>query len=1050
MKTKLYKIISAGLALVLVFTLAFALLPTNVKADEGNMAWVGQPTPSVLPFNMLANGTDVTEIAIGPDGMTMYAIDGNVNLTLANAIYKSADGGQTWNGLAAVPGALAMPPGNVAVAPDNPDVLAVSCFDAGGAADDVVYISTDGGVTWATLPGLNNSGVANALRVTDLKVGPARGGTIYSRDYMVATAEDTTPAFAGGSLQILGETATWTVADDLGFINATGTHGDFVACEFSPNFVGDRIIFGIYTEATPNTFLYTLNVQNYSVAAPTEIHAAVTLDNPAGTPIVAADYVLPAAGDSVMFGDIAVPSNFDITPGFERAFASVATFGATAGGVWRCDSLLVTRELGMAGTQVRSIAYAGDTANGTLFAGQMFTQPAAVASLATQVWSTTQMTSNMPSWYPSFKPPTGGTAVITDTSWAYVRVSPTFSADSTVYCGTTDAGAGLQSAFSVSTDAGNTFNQEALIDTNDAANTVLKIDGIALSPDGAKLFMATDDGADLSLWETPSAPAPFTWKRIFCFTGAAGVLAINKATWADAPEIYFAETNTVANRLYASYDGGAIFSTRSAPVIGAALRFMSVESSKVLYTAFATNVFKSTNGGSVWSSARPAFVGNIFSVIPAPGGDVLVGGTAGGASISTDGGETFAQLPPGLTPTGNYVVIPDEGYAENGFIYAGDITGSNNGIFRLQVGVEFLWESIANPNATLDAIVGMGMSNGALYGMGAANGCDRTLAPHLAVGDLVPTWGTMDQPAAPAVNFFDVAQNKCYASDNTVNLFAYNDYYATSATTISTPASGAVITVDPVTGRASTLPFSWSAVGTGTGLATNYMFAIYEKAQGFPGAIMAPTAAMPVPSVPSNAVYPGAALAPDINYTFLGGVEYGIQIMAINQVSTDLIGSAWSDPVFISIEASSGVITPPHAGPIWTSPQGGDQGVKPDCALSWAPMSGVTEYELIVATDAALTSPVAGTPVTLATSAFGPVELEYDTDYYAAVRATAPTSSVQSIVAFRTSISPEELAPPVIVETPTISPAWIWAVVIIGAILVIAVVALIFSTRRTP
>jgi hypothetical protein len=111
-------------------------------------------------------------------------------------------------------------------------------------------------------------------------------------------------------------------------------------------------------------------------------------------------------------------------------------------------------------------------------------------------------------------------------------------------------------------------------------------------------------------------------------------------------------------------------------------------------------------------------------------------------------------------------------------------------------------------------------------------------------------------------------------------------------------------------------------------------------------------------------------------------------------------------------------------------------------------MAGVTEYEFIIATDAALTQPVAGTPVTLATTAFGPVTLEYGTDYYYAVRATAPTSSVQSIGAFRTMISPEEEIPPVVVEQPVISPAWIWAVAIIGALLVIAVIVLIMRTRR--
>ena len=642
---------------------------------------------------------------------------------------------------------------------------------------------------------------------------------------------------------------------------------------------------------------------------------------------------------------------------------------------------------------------------------------------------------------------------------AFVRVSPNFAADKMVYAGTSSTAAGGQSAFSVSTDAGVTFNQEALIDTNDATPDVNVIDAIAYSPDGTTLFVATDDSLDLSLWATPTPPSPFSWKRIYCFTGTNAALAINYATWADAPEIYFAETVTVVNTLYASYDGGNIFNARSAPVIGAAINALSVESSKVLYSAFGTNIYKSTNGGSVWSPARPGNVGPIFSVIAAPGGDVVVGGT-GTTGISTDGGVTFGELPPGVSPLGSYVVIPDEGYAENKYIYAGDFVAAN-GMYRLQVGTDSQWTNFANPTA--DIMVGMGMSNGALYGMMTGTGglfgvADRTILPHDAVGDML--WGIMDVPAGTiaGANFFDVAQNKCYVSNNTTGLWAYDDFYATAKTTISTPASGAVIPVDPVTGRAATVPFSWSAVGSGTGLGTNYFFAIFEASQGFPGASIVATGAFPLPSIPSNSVYPAGvavAIAPDINYTFLAGNEYGIMISAVNQVSGDstlgvgdFMLSPFCDPVFISIEAASGIINPPHAGPILQSPTPGAQDVDPGAAFSWAAMAGVTEYELVISLDAALTQPVAGTPVTLATTAYGPVTLEYGTDYYYAVRATSPTSSVQSIGAFRTIISPEEVAPPVVVEQPTISPAWIWAVVIIGALLVVAVLVLIMRTRR--
>jgi hypothetical protein len=1036
MKTKISKIMGVGLALLMVFSLAFALVPAQkAQAAEGNMQWAAQPLPTAL-YIQLASGTNVTEIAVGPDGTTIYAINNTINMNAAAAapvfqLYKSIDGGMSWAGIdtSGITGAVAAPLGNVAVAPDNPGVVAISTLDAATAAADSAFISTDGGVTWAALPALN--GAAARMRITDLKVGPARGGTIYGRDYMVAIGDDGNTAARGG-LEIVGETATWTIISNAGALGAI----DFVACEFSPNFVGDRIVFGLGNPGA-QAAEYTYNVQNYGTGVVPTVVENVPLTANAST-----DYQLAALAAQDLAGDIAVPTNFDITPGFERVYVSLNTANIAHSGVWRCDGPLAPRELGMVNNQVTAIAYSGDVSNGTLFAGMRVG-----AGIQTQVWSTAQPTTNVPTWYPSYKPPTGLLAIATGKGGAFVRVSPNFAADKTVYCGTSSA-ANAESAFSISTDAGLTFNQKAIINSN-GANTVVKIDALMLSPDGATVFLATDDGAQLSLWESATAPSPFSWKRIFCFTGANGALAINKATWADSPEVYFAETPTAVNRIFASYDGGNIFNTRSAPVIGAAINFMAVESSKVVFMAIGTNVYKSTNGASVWSPPRPGNVGGIFSVIPCPGGDVAVGGTGGFASLSTDGGVTFVQLPPGLAPTGNYVVIPDEGYAENHYLYAGDVAGAN-GIYRLQVGTDSQWASLANPTAA--NLVGIAMNSGALYGMTAAAGADRTLHPHFTVADMAATWATMNAGALPpAAAMFDIGMSKAYAANATTGLWAYNDYYATAKTTITSPASGAVIPVDPVTGRAQTIPFTWTAVGTGTGMGTNYLFWIFEKSQGLPGALIIPTGAMPVPSVPSNSVYPAqvaAAAAPDINYTFLAGTEYGIMISAANEVSGDAVGSALSDPIFISIEASSGVVSQPHAGPILLGPTPGATDVPPDVGFSWAPMAGVTEYELVIATDAALTQPVAGTPVTLSTTAYGPVTLEYSTDYYYAVRATAPTSSVQSIGSFRTMISPEKVAPPVVVEQPQISPAWIWAVVIIGALLVIAVIVLIVRTRR--
>jgi hypothetical protein len=95
--------------------------------------------------------------------------------------------------------------------------------------------------------------------------------------------------------------------------------------------------------------------------------------------------------------------------------------------------------------------------------------------------------------------------------------------------------------------------------------------------------------------------------------------------------------------------------------------------------------------------------------------------------------------------------------------------------------------------------------------------------------------------------------------------------------------------------------------------------------------------------------------------------------------------------------------TPP---PECIAPADGATDVSLNPGFSWTPVSGATEYEFILALDAALTQIVAGTPVYVTTPSFGPVTLEYDTDYWYAVRATAPTASSQSICFFHTITPP--------------------------------------------
>jgi hypothetical protein len=142
--------------------------------------------------------------------------------------------------------------------------------------------------------------------------------------------------------------------------------------------------------------------------------------------------------------------------------------------------------------------------------------------------------------------------------------------------------------------------------------------------------------------------------------------------------------------------------------------------------------------------------------------------------------------------------------------------------------------------------------------------------------------------------------------------------------------------------------------------------------------------------------------------------------------------------------------------------------------LSWSPASGAIRYEFQLALNPDFTTPVVDTEVT--STSIQVINLDTGTDYFWRVRATAPVLGDWSTVAnfmiavlapppapllIITKASPPVInipAPPaaqhiLIPPQPTpqrIAPGFIWTILIIAAVLVIAVIALIVRTRTTP
>jgi len=687
-----------------------------------------------------------------------------------------------------------------------------------------------------------------------------------------------------------------------------------------------------------------------------------------------------------------------------------------------------------------SVAYSGTIEAGTLFAGAY----AIIAgTINTNVVYALDPQVLQPLWKSTQRPPTG------NGGQAVVRVDPNFAETQTVFVGT--GGGGAETAFGASYNAGVSFVEESLIDTG--FTTVVDIDDVKLTPDGSTLFMATNDATELSLWRTSTPPSFTSWARVYCVTATGpGLLAVNPG-YAETPAVFFADTS-VGGRIYTSQNGGDTYSARWAPVVTLGLGALAMEDNKIVYAGQGNNVYKSTNACWIWGAPKAALVGNITTLDASAPGLLLIGGT-NEVAYSLDGAATSTLITGGIAAAGICQVLPDEGYADNNIIYC---AGATSGlVYRFEIGVSAGWDNLINPT-TAGAIYALGMNNGAFYAM-SDNATDRTLGPLDAPGTI--TWRTMDVPAATVINsnIGTAAGNRVYeAQGASVNLWAYNDYLATTTPAVSAPA---MVSVDPVTGRANIVELSWPAMGTGTGLVNAVDVLIWPKAKSIAAASADFGNGIILPTAPSVSIVRTVdAGVNDVGYDLIAGTEYNLWLRANNMVSGDAVVSPWYKTVSFKVEAGVPVQAP-YAGPMLQAPVPGGQGVSLRPGFSWAPITNAVKYEFELSKDAGTTArgyfvdALVGLTGDNALAAAGwqcDVDLEYDTSYFWHVKAiTADGGETVWGTAQFTTIAeaavPVPPAPPVELPAP-ITPAWIWAIVAIGAVLVIVVIVLIFVTRK--
>jgi len=158
-------------------------------------------------------------------------------------------------------------------------------------------------------------------------------------------------------------------------------------------------------------------------------------------------------------------------------------------------------------------------------------------------------------------------------------------------------------------------------------------------------------------------------------------------------------------------------------------------------------------------------------------------------------------------------------------------------------------------------------------------------------------------------------------------------------------------------------------------------------------------------------------------------------------------------------------IGPTMQRPLLQAPLAGELDVPLSPTFEWSGIEWAEVYEYELALDPTTTAggyfteplvALVGANSLVSTAWKCDIALDYSTRYYWHVKAIGvdtdtPWSDVGTFTTMGVPPAPPTTQPPVVIPpAENITPAWIWAIVIIGAILVIAVIVLIVTTRRVP
>jgi hypothetical protein len=939
MMNKLFRQIIQAILLLCVIL----LISPPLQAAAGNMQWTTVTTPDVTD-NVITSPSEINFIALSADNRTLFASD-----TANSKFYRSPDSGQSWRDISSLltDAGAALPVWNIVTAPDNPSIVAVVA--SSGGLPRTVFLSTDGGNNW------NDLGFTGTASICAVTISPFYG----KYDLAVGTRNST----GGGKLMIfqVGSTGSW--ADQ-------GLSGDILALCFSPNYSSDNSLVLAMADNT-GSYVYTAfrdvaaNTSSFGISPPVEITTAG-----AGTS--------PKAGQ-IISSDIELPSDFlGGTPSMRKIFITTDDAVATGNaGIFRIDDNLIYRIFQPSGSiRISSIAYYGSASSGKLLAGEVKSNPAAAT---VDIWYSSNATASCPLanciiWQKAAKPPTGGANSGNANAQVY------WSRDGAgAYCTTSSAdiasagwpngyliGQALdETAFSLSLDNGNTWNQLSLIDSRiDYLADVLPTFNSQTIYLASVNTTAGPNGFD-SIWKSNDYPQFKKWERMMCFLAGGNEIILRMNT-ARPNEVFISPLNT--DNVYYSNNSGQTWS-RLAPNINLKDFSISEINTHPVITALSdTTVRIGQYSGSSWQWGMPVNTGltSGHSITATPAGIVLIGDAGqGGVAVSADSGATFNLLPY-LPVSGRVNVILDSRVRDPYLIHAATDNPSSN-IYSWILGASTRWLDMGAPASQYYGLAQMNTFYG-LWSDAGGSGAVRTLQPE-RIGPPFIEWDTMQAGLSPGVTFSrGPAALKTSAG---VNLWAIDNRTYTSATgrlwqycdclsggppvitlpdreiliqapLIISPQAGTFISLDEPGSKVPAIEFHWQHATAANGYdliiaADNDFTQIIVEESIRPENVSAPEWTLPAHNSPLEAgkTYYWKVRVNRIAYTY------------------QKASGEWSESMQFSI-APSKTTEIPQTGIVLLSPADGGVITENPPVFKWSSLPEISTYEFMLASDPAM------------------------------------------------------------------------------------------------